>query len=92
MNWLKNLANKVNWTVRFNNKAFWVLLIPAVLLFIEDLALMFGVVLDLSQLEASLLNVIESLFGILVIVGVVVDPTTKGVADSNRALTYSEPQ
>ncbi|MBQ2015894.1 MAG: phage holin [Clostridia bacterium] len=78
--------------LRFNNKAFWVLLIPAVLLFIEDLALMFGVVLDLSQLEASLLNVIESLFGILVIVGVVVDPTTKGVADSNRALTYSEPQ
>ena len=61
----------INWIVRIKNKAFWVALIPAVLLLIQ---------------------VVAAVFAVLVILGVVTDPTTKGITDSDQALTYTEPK
>lgn len=34
--------SKINWTVRVKNKAFWVALIPAVLLLVQVVAAVFG--------------------------------------------------
>lgn len=82
----------INWTVRFRNKAFWVALIPAVLLLIQVVAAVFGYALDLGELGNRLLDVVNALFAVLAILGVVTDPTTKGVGDSAQALTYDKPK
>ena len=82
----------INWTVRFRNKAFWVALIPAVLLLIQVVAAVFGYTLDQGELGNRLLDVDNALFAVLAILGVVTDPTTKGVGDSAQALTYDRPK
>ena len=73
-------------------KAFWLALIPAVLLLIQVIASVFGYTLDLGDLGNKLLSVVEALFMVLSILGIVVDPTTDGVGDSKQALTYTEPK
>lgn len=82
----------INWEVRLKNKQFWLALIPAVLLLVQAVAGIFGFVLDLSVLGDKLLVVVNTLFTVLVILGVVVDPTTRGIKDSENALTYTEPK
>lgn len=82
----------INWLVRIKNKAFWVAIIPAVLLTIQAVASVFGYTLDLGDLGNKLLNVVNTVFSVLVILGVVTDPTTQGVSDSEQALTYTEPK
>lgn len=83
---------KINWLVRIRNKVFWVTLIPAVLLLAQAVAALLGYQLDLSGLGERLKTVVEALFAVLAILGIVNDPTTKGVSDSRLALTYDEPK
>ncbi len=82
---------EINWKVRLKNKAFWVAIIPALLLVIQTVAALFGFTLDLGDLGNKLLAVVNAVFAVLVIVGVVTDPTTEGVSDSDRAMLYEEP-
>lgn len=82
---------RINWTVRLKNKTFWVTLIPAILLLIQVVADVFGIAINLGDLGNKLLSVINAVFSVLVILGVVTDPTTAGASDSERALTYTEP-
>ena len=82
----QNDKSKINWKVRVKNKAFWLALIPAVLLLIQVIASVFGYTLDLGDLGNKLLSVVEALFMVLSILGIVVDPTTDGVGIANRHL------
>ncbi|CQR24568.1 prophage LambdaSa03, holin [Streptococcus varani] len=82
----------INWTVRLKNKAFWTAIIPAVLLVTQAVANVFGYTLDLGDLGNKLLVVVNSVFAVLVITGIVTDPTTNGVSDSEQALNYTEPK
>lgn len=82
----------INWKVRFANKAFWLSLIPAVLLLVQVVAAVFGYTLELGDLGNRLLDVVNALFAVLALLGVVADPTTKGVGDSAQALTYDKPK
>lgn len=84
--------SKINWTVRVKNKAFWVALIPAVLLLVQVVAAVFGFTIDFGDLGNKLLAVVNALFAVLAILGVVTDPTTDGVFDSTQALEYTEPK
>ena len=79
----------INWTVRFKNKTFWLALIPAALLLIQAVAKVFGFELDFGELGNNLTAVVNTVFAVL---GVVVDPTTKGTSDSEQAMTYGEPK
>lgn len=81
----------INWTVRIKNKQFWLTLIPAVLLLAQVVAAVFGYTVDLGELGNRLLDVVNALFAVLAILGVVTDPTTDGVGDSERAMGYDEP-
>lgn len=81
----------INWKIRFLNRNFWLSLIPAVLLLIQVVAAVFGFQLDLGDLGNKLLAVVNAVFGVLVILGVVNDPTTNGLSDSSRAMGYIEP-
>jgi phi LC3 family holin len=83
---------KINWRVRINNKAFWVAFIPAVLLLIQAICGVFGFTINLGEIGDKLLNVVEAVFVVLAILGVVTDPTTAGVSDSEQALTYTKPK
>ena len=83
---------KINWTVRFKNKTFWLALVPAVLLLIQVVAAVFGIDLNLSSLGDKLIDVVNALFAVLTILGVVTDPTTAGVSDSKQAMEYDKPR
>lgn len=82
----------INWKVRFANKAFWVAFIPAMLLLAQVIAAVFGYTLDLGDLGNKLLAVVNALFAVLCLLGIVTDPTTAGVSDSARAMTYDKPK
>lgn len=80
----------INWALRLKNKATLTALIAAALAFGYQVAGIFGVVPPVSQdavAQAAMLAV-----NLLVALGVVVDPTTQGVADSAQALEYTEPK
>ena len=81
----------INWKVRIKNKNFWLAIIPAVLVLIRVVLAVFGVDIDFSGLNEKLLAVVEAVFVVLAILGIVTDPTTAGVGDSDRAMTYEKP-
>lgn len=83
---------KINWRVRIKNKNFWIALIPALLLLIQVVASVFGFTLDLGDLGNKLLAVVNAAFAVLSILGIVTDPTTKGISDSEQAMTYTKPK
>lgn len=82
----------INWLVRFKNKGFWLSFIPAVLLFVQTAVALFGLNIELEGLAAKLLDVMNALFAVLALLGIVNDPTTEGVGDSAQALGYTEPK
>ena len=82
----------INWKVRVRNKAFWVALIPAVLLLIQQVCAVVGVQLDFGQLQDRLTEIVGTVFTLLAILVIVADPTTAGVGDSEQAMTYDEPK
>ena len=89
---LEDFSMKINWIARLKNKSFWLSFIPAVLLFIQAVAAVFGFTLDFGELGNQLLSVVNTLFAVLALLGVVTDPTTEGVGDSEQALTYTKPK
>ena len=82
---------KINWIVRIKNKAFWLAIIPAVLLLIQAVAAVVGYQLDFGDISDKLIAVVNAVFVVLSILGIVTDPTTDGISDSTRALTYTTP-
>ena len=82
---------KINWTVRLKNKQFWLSVIPAIALVVQAVAALFGYTIDLTTIVGKVQAVVNAVFGLLVILGIVVDPTTAGVGDSERAMSYNEP-
>ena len=83
---------KINWTVRLKNKAFWVAIVPAILLLIQQVCGMFGINIEIAGLSDQLLAIIGTVFAILSLIGIVNDPTVATLSDSNQAMTYTEPK
>lgn len=82
----------INWKVRIKNKLWWLAFIPAVLVLLRAVAAVFGYTIDLSVLGERLGTVIEAVFALLALLGVVTDPTTEGISDSDLAMTYEQPK
>ena len=83
---------QINWEVRAKNPNFWLTLIPAVFLLLQALAAPFGIALDFGVLNEQMAQIVNALFAVLAILGVVTDPTTEGIGDSQQALNYVEPR
>lgn len=83
---------KINWTVRLKNKAFWISIVPAILLLAQQVCGMFGVKIEVAGLSEQLLAIIGTVFAILSLIGVVNDPTVASLSDSDQAMTYTEPK
>ena len=82
----------INWRVRLKNKTFWLTAVPAALLLISQILKLFGVEWDYTGLSEQLTAIVGTIFAILALLGVVNDPTTQGVGDSQQALTYETPK
>lgn len=84
----------INWKVRLKNPAFWTGLIGVLATLAISVAQLLGV--DIAEVvngwQSALVALVTAIFGILALVGVVTDPTTSGVSDSNQALTYTKPK
>ncbi|QQC73711.1 phage holin [Lactococcus garvieae] len=82
--------NKINWKVRIKSKTFWLAAVPAFLLLAQAIGAPFGYKWDFVVLNQQLAAIINAAFGLLAIIGVVVDPTTAGIKDSQRVMEKSE--
>jgi phi LC3 family holin len=83
---------KINWKVRLKNKNFWITLIPTVLLLVQPILRLAGVDIDLGEIGNALLAIVDGVFVLLAVLGIVTDPTTAGVSDSEQAMTYDKPK
>ena len=61
-------------------------------LLVQVTAGVFGYTLDLGALGDRLPAVVDAVFAVPTILGVVTDPTTAGVGDSKQAMTYERPK
>ena len=83
---------KINWKVRIKNKQFWLSLIPALLLLAQVVAAPLGYKLQLDAMNKQLLDIVNAVFMVLSILGIVNDPTTHSLKDSPQALNYQTPR
>lgn len=81
----------VNLKVRMKNKAFWLALIPALLILAQVVAGIFGYKIEIEGVTNQAMAAVNALFAVLAILGIVNDPTTAGFSDSDRAMTYTQP-
>lgn len=79
----------INWKLRLKNKTTLVALVMAVISFIYFTLEVFGVVPKFEK--EIIVKAALGLIDLLAILGIVVDPTTKGIGDSERALGYDKP-
>ena len=73
----------INWKIRFKNKATLIAIASTVILLAQQLGL---------KLPDNIEDVVNTVLTLLVLLGVVNDPTTEGISDSPKALTYTEPK
>lgn len=79
----------INWRVRIKSKVFWVGISGVVVGFVYNLLGQLGVETPITQNLIS--ELISSVLAILGALGVIVDPTTQGISDSNQAMFYNKP-
>ena len=82
----------INWKVRIKQKWFWVSIVCWVLLLIQAILAPFDIKIDFGFLNEYFTTIINALFGLLGLIGIVQDPTTEGVGDSSLAMTYEFPK
>ena len=82
---------QMNWKVRIKNKAFWLALIPAIALVVQAAMALFGYSINLETMVGKIQVLIDAIFALLAILGIIVDPTTEGIGDSRRAMSYDYP-
>ncbi len=73
------------------HKPFLLALLSLLLLLAQQVAALFGYELT-SAMSEQLTSIINTGLSIFVLMGVIVDPTTQGTRDSERALMYRKPR
>lgn len=81
---------KINWKIRLKNKTTLVALASATATFAGSIAVAFGYTGDTSTWVTVATTGAGAIFYVLSMLGVVVDPSTKGVSDSTRVLSRAE--
>lgn len=69
---------------RIKNEIFWVTLIPTVLLLIQQVLAIFGIHFDYTNISEHLVGVVGTVFALLALLGVAVNPLTKGISDTDH--------
>ena len=76
--------DKINWRVRLRNKTFWLTLVPLLVLLTQQLGL--------NWVPENWESIFGTVMAILTAVGVINDPTTSGLSDSEQAMNYNDPK
>ncbi|WP_306464409.1 phage holin [Sporosarcina koreensis] len=76
----------------YEKKLFWLAVVPAFLLVAQIITGWFGYELAVDLICKEATNFINAVFALLVILGVIVDPTVSGVSDSKQAMRYHKPK
>lgn len=74
---------KINWKLRFKNKATLAAIAATVILLAQQLGF---------ELPDNVSEVVNTALTLLVLLGVVSDPTTSGLSDSEQAMNYNVPK
>lgn len=82
---------RINWKVRFMHKPFLLAMFSLVLLLAQQVGAIFGYDLT-NMMGEQLTSILNTVLSILVLMGVVIDPTTSGLSDSERARMYRRPR
>lgn len=82
----------INWKVRFKNKRFVIAFIAGLLLLVKQVSVLFGYNLHTELFSTNINNVVDAVFLLLGLLGIVNDPTTQGFSDSEQAMTYEKPK
>ena len=80
---------QMNWKVRFRNKTWLTMFCSLVVGFVFNILKAFDIVPAVTQ--NLVMEIIGNVMTFLGLVGVIVDPTTAGISDSDRAMSYEEP-
>ena len=80
---------KINWKVRFKNKTWLGLFLALIIGFVFNILKLFDIAPAVT--ESTVLTIVSQILEFLGLIGVLVDPTTEGISDSNRAMSYVEP-
>ena len=90
---------KINWKVRFKNKLFLtslasqtILLVQGILAGLVGLGVMHINLNNVSEDAKTIMGMVDVVLGYLSFLGIIVDPTTDGIKDSEQAMTYEEPK
>lgn len=75
---------KINWKLRLQSKFFWVALISLIVLLTQQLGF------DIFPKNWE--EVLNTVLSILILLGVINDPTTAGISDSEQAMDYLIPK
>lgn len=81
----------INWKVRLKNPNTILSLTSGLLLLVEQVALLFGYELA-PGMSDQIKDIVRTVLAILALLGIVGDPTTEGLQDSQQALTYDRPK
>ena len=79
----------MNWKLRYMNKATLISLVTLVLALVYQALHMLGIIPSIDQQD--LLDWICRLIDLLALLGIVIDPTTEGIGDSDLAMSYERP-
>lgn len=77
---------KINWKVRFKSKAFWVAMIPLLLVLIQQFLSWFQIEFAKDLIENEAMQFLNTIFLLLGILGIVNDPTVPSLNDSEKTL------
>jgi len=86
-----NKIKTINWKVRFMNKTWVVMFIAALFVLVGAVGKLFGFELDTTNLQENIVRIVYALFGLLAVLGVVVDGTTEGFYDGPLGSQYTIP-
>jgi len=81
---------KINWKLRFKNKAVLTALLACTVTFIYQILAILDITVSISENE--IIQILSVLLNFLAALGILIDPTTIGTNDSETALTYQEPK
>lgn len=81
----------INWKVRLKNPHTILALASGLLLLIEQIALLFGYEIA-PGMSDQIKDIVRTVIALLALLGIIGDPTTEGLQDSQQALTYKRPK
>lgn len=86
-----SILKKINWKVRFMNKAWVISFVAGLLVLAQAVLKLFDIEFDYTGVQGNITQIIEAVFGLLILLGITMDGTTPGVHDTVRALGYTIP-